>query len=416
MFKYEENRLKTGTYLKKIIEKNYSSHRQFCKDYLEMKGIEATNEELGKMSTRLSHIIHGRKAIQTYDLPYFTELLHVSCEEILSCGKTFMPISQHITNYQIALSKDPQIWQKYINRKDKLILNSDEYNKTILDYAIEFKNYAFIKYLMDNKYIWFVDHSQNNFSDHILGYGAGTSIKRRSIGEIDSALGIDLKFHSEDKKLRQKIIALAISNNDFITLQSLKARENPALHQLCIHGYNTPLHGHDYYEEDVIEAIVHADEKTLSYFIEEFEITDQQNRQHSFLYPFLKEVIEELIKNKSPYIQPVMQKAIKHNKKTYQILQAMINDYAKQIIDHTSKWLLSNNEDIIRQTMAYYSFYEEDGLLSYMSIKAKHDYHKICTNIIHCDVTSHDLMISSLIKELNRTYNDIKNIQPIIKQ
>ena len=52
--------------------------------------------------------------------------------------------------YKWLEAKDPKEWDKYINREDKLILNSDEYCKTVLDYALELGNYEFIKYLMDN--------------------------------------------------------------------------------------------------------------------------------------------------------------------------------------------------------------------------------------------------------------------------
>ena len=98
MFSIEKNNEKVGAYLKKLIEKKYPSHRQFCKAYLIAQGLDPNDEELRKMGNRVSQIIKGSKAIQTYDLPFFTELLGVSCEEILSCGKTYVPVSTHITN------------------------------------------------------------------------------------------------------------------------------------------------------------------------------------------------------------------------------------------------------------------------------------------------------------------------------
>lgn len=50
-----------------------------------------------------------------------------------------------------------------MKREDKLFLNCDEYRKTVIDYALEFNNYKFIKYLLDEEYIWFVDNSKEGY-------------------------------------------------------------------------------------------------------------------------------------------------------------------------------------------------------------------------------------------------------------
>ena len=58
-----------------------------------------------------------------------------------------------MTNYEIAFTDDPRVWKKYMEREDKIFLNSDEYGKTVIEYALEFKNYKFMKYLMDEGYM-----------------------------------------------------------------------------------------------------------------------------------------------------------------------------------------------------------------------------------------------------------------------
>ena len=204
MFKVENNNLKIGKYLADLIDRKYESRRSFCRAYISATGEKPSDETVSNMSNRLSQIIKGNKAIQTYDLPYFTELLGVSCEQILSAGEYLVPIANRVTNYSIACSKKEEEWEAYIQRDDKLILNSDEYCKTVLDYALEFGNYEFIKFLMNNKYIWF-DSKKNR--DYVLTFGAGTSIKRRDIGSIDYDLNGELK--TEDK-LRIDLIALAV--------------------------------------------------------------------------------------------------------------------------------------------------------------------------------------------------------------
>ena len=155
MFKVEKNNLKIGKYLDYLISQKYASRRAFCRAYIQTIDEDPTNETINNMSNRLAQIVKGNKAIQTYDLPYFCELLGVSCEQILSAGEYSAPIANRVTNYSIACSKNPAIWEAYINRADKLILNSDEYCKTVLDYALEFANYELIKFLMDHNYIWF---------------------------------------------------------------------------------------------------------------------------------------------------------------------------------------------------------------------------------------------------------------------
>ena len=155
MFKLEEDNAKIGRYLSDLIDQKYESKRKFCRAYLEAAKKEPNNENLTNMANRLSQIIKGNKAIQIYDLPYFTNLLGVSCEQIISAGEYSVPLTKRVTNYSIACSKDPAKWEAYINREDKLILNSDEYCKTVIDYALEFANYEFLKYLMDKGYVWF---------------------------------------------------------------------------------------------------------------------------------------------------------------------------------------------------------------------------------------------------------------------
>ena len=133
MFRVEKNNLKIGQYLADLIDRKYESRRAFCRAYIHATGEEPTNETVTNMSNRLAQMAKGNKAIQTYDLPYFTELLGVSCEQILSAGECSAPITNRVTNYSIACSKDPAEWEAYIQRADKLILNSDEYCKTVLD-------------------------------------------------------------------------------------------------------------------------------------------------------------------------------------------------------------------------------------------------------------------------------------------
>ena len=113
MFKVEKNNAKIGAYLADLIDQKYESRRAFCRAYISANGEVPTNETINNMSNRLAQIAKGNKAIQTYDLPYFTELLGVSCEQILSAGECSATLSSRVTNYFIACSRDPKEWEAY---------------------------------------------------------------------------------------------------------------------------------------------------------------------------------------------------------------------------------------------------------------------------------------------------------------
>ena len=244
MFKLADNK-EIGVYLKSAIDKKYESVRQFGKACLEEKNIPTDNESLRNMSNRLSQILNGKKGIQLEDLPVLSKLLEMSCEEILSAGKCFAVTSNHLTNYYIATTKDKNEWDEYIKREDNLILNGDEYGKTVIDYALEFKNYAFMKYLVDNRYIWFV--GTDNVDLWCYNFGAGTNIERNPMLMRNMSL-LDSKMN-ERYELRLKMITLAIELGDTKMLTELRAREIPTLYQVCLYS-NQPVEIEKYFDEE----------------------------------------------------------------------------------------------------------------------------------------------------------------------
>lgn len=413
MFQIEKNNEKIGAYLNNLIIAKYKKVRKFCIAYIKLSGLDCKdNSVIAKMQNRMSQIIKGKKAVQTYDLPIFCELLNVSCEEILSTGRHFVPISGHITNYEIAFSKDKSTWDKYINRDDKLILNPDEYNKTIIDYALEFKNYEFLKYLMDNKYIWFVDDSKHDCHEMAFGFFAGTSIKRREIGCQDT-LDVELRYRGEERGLRQKMIALAMENNDFEMLTSLHAREVPALYQACSY-MNPQTKCKDYYNENVIEEIAKSSDRILRYFSEDFTIQDNFGYEHRFIYPYMDKLIKLLIENKNKYAEAVLRRALKHNEGVLKKLSAMI-DEAFEI--SRNYFTYGDNfkepiEVVVKYAMQYYRFDIDDGFISYSFVRPQKDSSRFCANVVHVESESNNLLISTLIEELNKSYDAVRNIQP----
>ncbi|MFA0815681.1 MAG: hypothetical protein ACC608_07800 [Anaerofustis sp.] len=408
-----ESNENVGAYLKKLIEKKYPSHRQFCKAYVIANGFEPDDDELRKMGNRLSQIIKGEKAIQTYDLPFFTDLLEVSCEEILSCGKFFAPISGHITNYEIAFSKDPCVWQKYIDHDDKLILNTDEYNKTIIDYAIEFKNYELIKYLMDHEYIWFVDESKYDRGDFALGFGAGTSIKRRDVSSQDYGLMSQMSpVFGEEIRLRKGVITLALENEDLDTLTTLRAKEIPAFFLLSSYVY-MDISCYNYYDEDIIEQVSRSGDKVLRYFSEPYTIKDNRDNEHMFIYPFLGEIIDRLTAQKSKYAEPLLRRAIGHNQSVFDKLQSMVNEASQIAQNRYVDWEFKPQNDVImKEALNYFWAVKKDGWFSYSYSRAKNDTPEYFSNVVMTKTSSDDLLLSSLITQLNGLFDRVLNIKP----
>lgn len=331
MFKIADSK-EIGNYLHKLIEKTYPSVRQFCQAYLRLQCIEVTDEETRKVQNRFSQIINDKKAIQVYDLPIVCELLGVTCEEILSAGTHTVPQYDRITNYYIAQSKDREVWDRYIKREDRLFLNCDEYRKTVIDYALEFGNYEFMKYLLDEKYIWFVDLSKEGYGLHYekYYYGVGTSIESnlQRFRYADSSLVCEL-YEKDD--LRTQTIALAIKNNDCEILDSLLARLIPEMYYIDRFGGQKRYDFNARRNDTLIEAIALTDnEKILDYFSDEFIIEQVHGYEIPVMFPFLDNLIEVMLNNgKEENAKIFLRKAIKHSKETFKELDLYINESCK---------------------------------------------------------------------------------------
>ena len=416
MFRLEEDNAKIGRYLSDLIDQKYESKRKFCRAYLEAAKKEPNNENLTNMANRLSQIIKGNKAIQIYDLPYFTDLLGVSCEQIISAGEYSVPLTKRVTNYSIACSKDPAKWEAYINREDKLILNSDEYCKTVIDYALEFANYEFLKYLMDKGYVWFDSRKDN---DYITTFGAGTSIKHREPGYID--WGLEGKLREEDD-LRINLIALAADHEDLHMLTELRARENPQLYFSAHYLSGNHPDFDSCYNERMVNHIASSSEHVLDYFTDSFKIKDRvrykdgSDRAHTFMFPYISKLLDKLVSNNSPFTETALKKALAYNQQTYKKLRDLIlalkNDdyYAKDYMKDL--W--------IKTCEQYLDFYENGDIISfravYTSMTANRKIDGIITNVPHVTKTPSSPILKHLTRELNESYEAIKNLKENLEE
>ena len=166
------------------------------------------------------------------------------------------------------------------------------------------------------------------------------------------------------------MIALAIENNDFDTLTNLRAREIPALYQLCVYT-NPNVRCNDYYNEDVILEIEKASDRVLGYFSEEFEITDQFGNKHTFVYPYLSALLDQMINNKNKNTELLLRRAIAHNRQVLNKLQFMVNE-AFELAKNSLNYADSFNvpiDDVTRIAMNFFRFDCENHFLTYFSLK-----------------------------------------------
>lgn len=407
---YKIDNRKIGSHLADLIKRsNYKSDRQFGIAYLKLRdNIKVpASDDIQKIQNRICQIKKGNKGIQIEDLPIFAELLGVSIDEILSAGTLTAPVSSRVTNYSIAFSKNPAEWDSYINRNDKLILNPDEYNKTVIDYALESGNYQFLKHLMDNGYIWFVG---NNKNEYYRGFGAGCSIERRDIGFTDI---LDVKLKAQDD-LRFRMISLAITNKDFDMLNRLHAREIPLLYTI-----NHVLHHHLINEhlpesknvDFMINSIASSSNTTLSYFFEEFEIkSEHRASKNTFVFPYAGMLLDTMIKHRNKNTDRFLEKAIVYNQKVQKRLQQYVEESVKsceELLMDSVNHGIYNDDYCKHESWRDYYVYPETGFVAFMApmfIK-RNPARGFITNIIHVTAKSANPETQFLIDELNETYN-----------
>ena len=427
MFRTAQNE-EIGKYLDDLIHKKFKSARQFGIQYLNYKNPESNNDdEIQKMQNRLSQLKSGKNSIQIDDLPIFAELLNVSIEEILSAGYFVAANPNRVTNYSIAFSKDPKEWEACINREDKLFLNPDEYNKTIIDYAIEAQNYGLLKYLMDKNYIWFIGQDKR---EYFLGFGAGTSIKRRNIGYTDT-LNVEMKQRDE---LRFGVIAVALKNKEVDILERLHAREIPILYTIDYPiGYMVKDEKLQTSENlaKMIKSIAYCkDNKVISYFFEPFEIEDIRfSHKNTYIFPFAGMLLDNMIKNDNLDIQLFIDKSIKYNSATYKKLLKYINNgleegkkfYMETLNYENSHYTENDYEKLqkaeVEKTISEEYYYNsETGFIAFF--ERSFSPHKprpgFITSVIHVTAKSANPEIQDKIDELNEIYDSF--FKPVYKE
>ncbi len=401
MFRTASN-AEIGEYLSKLIDERsdkFKSGRDFCKQYLLLeKGEQPEDDEIQQQANRLSGIKSGKYGIQIKDLGYFTELLETTCEELLSAGKSKPAFPDRYSNYTFARSTDKKYWKKYIDSEDKIFLNADEYGKTVLDYAFECENYDLIKFLTENNYITIVDNeSTKDYTMTFLPPHKAIQIIAKNSNKLYDEL-------VNDDTVRTNIVALAIENKDKYFLTKLRAREIPALYQICEYPIYAQLDNYEScYNDKLTMAVAKSDKEVLDYFSDAFNIKSEHN-EAVFIYPFLGRILDKMI--------------AENNKNTVYVLKRVLN-YNKNVLNELSEKITQlyilykkycNDDDAFSRALTYFDM-NSIGVFSLIGSDPSDPSKciKMKSNVIHIGETSTDSEISKLINSINQVYYDIKN-------
>lgn len=391
-----------GKYLFKLIDEKsdkFKSGRDFCKQYLFLeKGEQPSDDEIQKQTNRLSGIKSGKYGLQIQDLGYYTELLEITCEELLSAGKSKPAFPDRYSNYTFAHSTDRGYWERYINNDDKLFLNADEYGKTILDYAFECENYGLIKFLTENNYITIVDNESTK--DYVMTFmppDKAMKYMSRNANKLNDEI-------INNDKIRTTVVALAIKKNDKYFLTKLRAREIPALYSVCEYGFSTQFDNFESsYNDKLTNAVANADKEILGYFSEPFSIKSEHS-EGVFIYPFLGRLLDKMISENNKNTVYVLERTLDYNSN---VLNELSEKIAQSYIMYKK---YCDDKEAFSGAVKYFDM-NDNGVFTFMNYDPSDTSNliKMKSNVIHISKKSKDEKINELISKINKIYFAIKN-------
>ena len=392
MFTVEEKE-KMGKYLREKIGEKYTSQKAFATAYI-MEAGQDLDDRLIPEAQRVSGILNGTKEIQTYDLPIYSKLLGISCEEILSAGEYKMPTENHMTNYKLGYMRDESQWDRYLNGEDKTFFRFDEYGKNVIDYALEAKNIKLIKYMIDKEYIIFSEVSPSGYAKYLeipfVYYPENGKWK-----EYYSTLEKEFT-----KNLKGKIISLAIEKEDVELLEKCRAREYPGIS----YWGTSVCYYENKYDKKFVDQIVNASEKVIDYFTDEFEMNE-----NLYMFRHISDIIKLMIENNHACLGKVLNKVLRHNKEKYLEIKAIAENTFSELLKEYESIYVDKEECrrlAFNRSFLCYSFNQrkEDGLVNYIVLGMQKE---ITTNFVNVDAVPAEKKYSKIIDEINGYYDKV---------
>ncbi|MBE6828458.1 MAG: hypothetical protein E7514_07645 [Ruminococcaceae bacterium] len=245
---------------------------------------------------------------------------------------------------------------------------------------------------------------------YIVTFGAGSSFKRRDVSLID--WGLEGKLREEDK-LRTDLIALAIDNNDYEMLDKLHAREVPQLYWQADYYAVQGIEIIGGYNERLIKHIASSkNEQILDYFTDTFTVPDRavakdgSRRTHTFQYPFISELLDQMILENSDFLETALKKCLKYNEMVYNRLKELITTI-KNDPYYSEEYKKDMCIMVCKQSFA---FIEEGNFVLFDARYSDKNYDGLITNIAHIKKIPKTPILKHLAEELNESYEKIINI------
>ena len=149
-----------GLYIKEKLKQLGITQSDLAGEIAKLKG---DGYEKNSIKDNVSKWIRGERYPGTEYIYYLAQVLQVSNEEILVAGEVCEKYDNRpFTLYAIAKSGNREAVDKVMSMQDEfgncVGTNYDEYDKTLLDYIIEFENLDLLHYLIKKGYVTFSEN------------------------------------------------------------------------------------------------------------------------------------------------------------------------------------------------------------------------------------------------------------------
>ncbi len=199
----------------------------------------------------------------------------------------------------------------------------------------------------------------------------------------------------------------------------MRARELPTLYVEGHYLSGSLSSGEKYYNKNLVNSIIKADYEIIDYFTDEFEIIDhvkykdKSKRCHTFMFPFISDVVNGLINNNNGFTEIALKKIISHNQNTYDLLISLIDNCIttnldRYNIEHTEYYEKVIKPQMVESLLKRFEYYDDGNIVSFSdTLNTK----GIITNIVYVDAESSNPLINHLIGEINNLFDMIVNIK-----
>lgn len=255
-----------------------------------------------QLKDNISKWINQNRYPGTQFIYFLAQALEVSMEEIMVAGEVTNKYEDRpVTLYSAGKSKDIILIDKLM-KNEEMMINYDEYDKTLLDYLIEFKNIEVIRYLVGEGYIEFD-----------INYHSMTTQFRIYPGRMDHL---------------KELIMLFIENDDVILFKKAFSRMSGILI-----NENGKLHNNLVFKPDEVDKLVESSE-IFNYLSESFYKDEKENNyyNHGVTYknipemPTLSGSFNQLLmtsinNNKLDKVKKLLTSGIRHNNEVLELFK-----------------------------------------------------------------------------------------------